>query len=371
MNIEAMTSQSDQNEYKKIQIPEAEARLLKERWLLFFESRLFVGPQGLEQWRQNLKAVAEELFYAPLSVLIDEQKLSDALDLSLSSEPIQKAFRPIAKTALLALRAEFQGRRAKLSDYIPETSKRQIDQLLHRPDLFPEKLMRQIAMHEASEEIMRDVLYDTLKEFSEKVNPFFAEWGLPALLKKVSPFGLGAFQKSLESMKGDFDKRLEPEIRKFLQGFSKKGLSMTVEKIIAKSGEPKAIALRKSIFSWLLAQEIAQLASSLQKEDAELFNSIGLDIGEYILSLEEVKARRRALLSEFFKTQGHKNLNDLCSEFGVLRDKNAETAFWDGAAQASFPLLKAALSSPSAKRWMAEMVDAFFEENINALPQGL
>lgn len=359
-----MNSQSD-----KIQLPAAAAQALKDRWVLFFEARL-LGPTGLEEWKTHVQAVGEELMHAPLSVLIDAQSLCDALDTSLSAEPFQKAARPLIKAALSAARAELQGQynqSKKIGDFFPEPAKKQIDQILQRSDLMPEQLIRHIAMHEASEEIMRDVLYDTLKEFLEKVNPFFAEWGLPALLKKVSPFGLGGFSKGLESMKGDFDKRLEPEIRKFLQGFSKKGLGMTVEKMLAKSGEPKAIALRKSIFAWLLSQELAQMAKAVDARDSELFNSIGLDIAGHILSLSEVKARRRALIADFLRENGQKNILELMSELGISRDPAAERLFWQEAAEASFPLLKAALLSPSAKRWMAHTIDAFIETHIETI----
>lgn len=359
-----MNSQSD-----KIQLPAAAAQALKDRWVLFFEARL-LGPTGLEEWKTHVQAVGEELMHAPLSVLIDAQSLCDALDISLSAEPFQKAARPLIKAALSAARAELQGQynqSKKIGDFFPEAAKKQIDQILQRSDLMPEQLIRHIAMHDASEEIMRDVLYDTLKEFLEKVNPFFAEWGLPALLKKVSPFGLGGFSKGLESMKGDFDKRLEPEIRKFLQGFSKKGLGMIVEKMLAKSGEPKAIALRKSVFAWLLSQELAQMAKAVDARDSELFNSIGLDIAGHILSLSEVKARRRALIADFLRENGQKNILELMSELGISRDPAAERLFWQEAAEASFPLLKAALLSPSAKRWMAHTIDAFIETHIETI----
>ena len=53
------------------------------------------------------------------------------------------------------------------------------------------------------------------------VNPFFAEWGLPAILRKVLPIGASAVMKSLESVKGEFDRRLE--LRPLLAEFAQLG----------------------------------------------------------------------------------------------------------------------------------------------------
>lgn len=350
----------------RIQIPETDAMRLKERWLLFLEARL-LGEAAFEEWKRNMRAVALELMQAPLSMLVDAGALNDALDAALSAQAVQKTLRPLAQSALGGARAEMLKQPGRVGDLVSPAAKEKINKLLERPDVFPEKLARHVVMHEASEEMMRDVLFDALKEFSERVNPFVAEWGLPALIKKMSPFGLGGFQKSLASMQADFDKRLEPEIRKFLQGFSKKALTLALDEMIAKSGEPKAAALRKSIFEWLLSQELARLAHERREGDVQEINSIGLDIAEHVFTLPEVRVRRRAFIEGWLKENGHKSVHALCQEWGIERDAAAEDAFWEAAARAAFPLLKAALGSPSAKRWLKEMVDAFFDENVKSI----
>ena len=42
---------------------------------------------------------------------------------------------------------------------------------------------------------MRDVLYDTIREFNDKANPIFAEWGLVSMLKRFFPIGFGTVAK--------------------------------------------------------------------------------------------------------------------------------------------------------------------------------
>ncbi len=159
----------------------------------------------------------------------------------------------------------------------------------------PERLLREIAEQDAIDEIMRDVLYDGFREFSEKVNPFTAEWGIPSLLKRMSVLG-GAMSKGLDTVKAEFDRRLEPEIRRFLAGFSGRGLRRMVDVTIARADQPASVAVRRHLLAWVLDQEIAALARDADEEALALLAEIGLDIAAAELARPEGRARRRALI---------------------------------------------------------------------------
>src|SRR6185295_316141 len=133
--------------------------------------------------------------------------------------------------------AELHAEKGKVGDRVPASAHRHIDALLARHGLMPERLLREIAEQDAIDEIMRDVLYDGFKEFSERVNPFTAEWGIPSLLKRSSLLG-GAMTKGIEAVKVEFDRRMEPEIRRFLAGFSRRGLRSMADAMIARADQP-------------------------------------------------------------------------------------------------------------------------------------
>src|SRR5262249_37749361 len=146
----------------------------------------------------------------------------------------------------------------------------------------PARLLREALENEAAEEVMRDVLYDALKEFSEKVNPFFADWGLPSLLKKLSPFGLGAMSKGFDSVRVEFDRRLEPEIRKFLLGFSRRALKNVADFTIDKADEPEFVAIRKRLVHFLLERRVAELCPEPDDGRAAMARDIALDLWVYL-----------------------------------------------------------------------------------------
>jgi hypothetical protein len=333
---------------------------LKARQMAFFEARL-TSPGAEAEWRANAAAVYRELLATPVGRLVDAGAVADALDAALSSEAVAKTARPIAKAALKAVLAELRASHNKLSDFVPGSSWKTLNALLSRPKLFPERLAREVVKQPAVEDVMRDVLYETLKEFSEKVNPFFADWGLPALLGRLSPFGLGGMKKGLESLRAEFDRRLEPEIRKFLQGFAGKGLRDMAEKMIEKSDEPKALDVRRRLAAWVLEQEIAVLMRSLDDEGTRLAEELGLDIVSHSLSVEAMREatreRRRALIVAAVEAYKEKPLGEALAALGASPLPDV-----DAAARAAWPAVRAVLETPAVRAWFAGMIHEFFDQ---------
>lgn len=339
---------------EKIALPQAVIESLKARQIAFFEARL-AGAE--EEWRKNVASAYGELLEMRAGDLIDKNAFCEAVDAALSSEMVRSTLRPLGQAALRAIRGELLTRREKVGDYVDAKARAKLDALLERPKLFPDRLARELIKEEAVEEVMRDVLYQTLKEFSEKVNPFFADWGLPALLKKLSPFGLGGMKKGLEAFQVEFNRRLEPETRRFLQSFTGQGLRRMVDQMIAKSDDPKAIAVRKHVAAWVLEQEVALPARSLDDEGARIFEELSLDVAEGLVANEALRKRRREVIEAAFEAHKEKTVKEALAAFGAKAPADV-----DAFARAAWPLVRAALATPTARAWIAQMVEEFFSE---------
>jgi hypothetical protein len=331
---------------------------LKARHLTFFEARV-VSAKAEAEWQENLAAVYRDLLAARLSDVASAGVLADAANALFTSQTIEGAVRPLARQILREALRELRVEKGRVGDRVPAEGRQRIMALLERPGLMPDRFLREIIKEDAIDEVMRDVLYDALKEFSEKVNPFFADWGLPALLKKLGPFGFG---KGLESLRADFDRRLEPEMRKFLQGFSKKSLRRMVDFIIEHGDEPKFIAVRKRLAGWLLGQEVADLARATDIEAVLLGQDITLDIAAAELERSDVRARRRAALEQAIAAFQHRTVGEVLAELGVTF-----TPDFGPIAAATWPLARAALASPAAKAWFSSLVEEFYDAEIAAL----
>lgn len=333
-------------------------RALLERQKAFLEARLGSAKAEAE-WRANLPSIFGDFLSTKVGALVDAEALGHLLDIAAASEVVEKVARPAARRALAVTLAELRKEKGKAGERVPPEAKKKLDRLVARPGLLPERLLRELVEQEAVEEMMRDVLFDALKEFSEKVNPFVAEWGLPALLKRLGPFGMG---KGFETMRADFDKRLEPEIRKFLKGFSKKGLRHAVQITIEKADEPKSIALRKHLVGWVLEQEIASMARGADAETIALGQEIAVDIVAAELAREASRAKYKAMLEEAVTQRNEKSVGEVLVELGIVFVPD-----FDAIAAATWPAVKAALGSPTAKAWIGATIDAFYEAEIAAL----
>ncbi len=328
---------------------------MEARHLAFLEARL-VSPEAAAELRANAAGVHDALLAARVGDVVDASALAAALDAALTREAVDRAARPLARRLLPIVIAELRAGRGKVKDRVPAPARERLEALMERPSMVPERLFREIVEQDAVDEIMRDVLYDGLKEFSERVNPFTAEWGIPSLLKRMSVLG-GAVSKSLDTVRAEFDRRLEPEIRRFLAGFSRRGLRRLVDVTIARDDQPTSVAVRKHLIAWVLEQEIAGLAREADEESIALAQELGLDVAAAALGREAGRARRRALVEAAVEGAKDKTVGEALAALGVTLRIDDEAI-----AAAAWPAVKAALGSAVVKGWLAKVVGEFYAE---------
>jgi len=339
-------------------VPASRAALedLKARHIAFLTARLS-SPRARSEWRANVAAALDELLQKPLASLVDPTALDAALDIALSRATFDETLRPALEELARAAHAALVAERAPIGTFVSPTARDDLFALFARPDLIPPKLIREVADHEAAREVMREVMHDALKQFSERVNPFVAEWGLPSLLKKLGPFGLGGVGKSIDALRVDFEKRLDPEIKKFLHGFSRDALKNTADSVINRADTPPFIALRKRLAAFLLEQRLAEVL--LDAKGSDQLVRIALEVTTHVVSQEAMIARRRAFIRAFLQTHGDKPLTDILKTFGVPAKPPASLV--DALADATYPVVATVLHTDAAQRWLRSLVDEFYD----------
>ena len=289
---------------------------LAERQVNWLIARL-TSEQAKAELAADFERIHDAVLARPVRDVIDLAALEAAIDASLTKDVFSRATRPATLASHMGTLRILRTERTKVGQLVADETKKKIDQLLERPKLMNEKLVRRAIEQDAVEEILRDVLFDALKEFNEKVNPFVAEWGLPGLLKKLGPFGLGPLGKSLDNVRAEFEKRLEPEMRKFLQGFSRKALKRAADLAVQKSDDPSSVALRKSLAAWVYEQELRELVSNVDDEAAKRLHEIVLDVSEHGATLEIVRKKRRDAMSELFALHKDEPLGAALGRHGI------------------------------------------------------
>lgn len=330
---------------------------LAERQVAWLVRRLTSDRMRAELER-DFERIYDAVLARPVSEVVDLPALEAAIDAALTKQQFERATRPATLATHMGILRILRTEKTKVGDLVSEDAKKKIDKLLERPKLVNEKLVRRAIEQDAVEVILRDVLYDALKEFNEKVNPFVAEWGLPGLLKKLGPFGLGPLGKSLDNVRAEFEKRLEPEMRKFLQGFSRKALKRAADLAVAQGDDANAVALRKSIALWVYEQELRELVSNVDDENAKLLHEIVVDVTEHGAALEVVRKRRHDAFAALWAANAKQPLGAALGDLGV----SARPDFASLVA-AIWPMWVAAIQSPAMQARAKELLGEFFAED--------
>ena len=241
-----------------------------------------------------------------------------------------------------------------VAGYVDAEARAAIDALLERSDLVPEKVIREVFAQEAIEEALRDILFDGLQEFNQTVNPFFADWGLPAILKRM-PIGGGAILKSMGAVKGEFDKRLEPEIRKFLQVFSRKAKTKLADVVVTRGGDPKMVELRKNVVGFLYQQSLAELLANVDDKVSANVEIAAERITLQVLGQEHPRKRLREAIDAFLRDAGDQTIGEWLLSLGA----NA-TPELDAWAALLWPHVQRALASPVATAFFVQITREFY-----------
>src|SRR5690606_31553906 len=257
----------------------------------------------------------DALLDAPLAEIFDVQAIEAVVDAALSEAVVTAIVRPLA----IAVVKEVSARARQIEEtgdaMVGGEARAKIERLAARNDLVDAEVLRRIVREPGLEAVMRDVLFDALTAFNERTNPFVASWGVPALLDAIPVIGRSAVRRTFESVRAEFDRRLEPEMRKFLAGFAKKSLQDSVDLMMKKADEPEMVAWRQHVAAVILDQRVSEALWSLDDERGQAL----LAAVEASLTHLLQHPTTRALVVEALGARlGHEGtLRDLASAYGV------------------------------------------------------
>jgi hypothetical protein len=342
----------------ELKLPRATISALRTRHAAFLLEQ-WTSDAARGEWIRSFHPAYEWLLTRRLRDVLDPDALVASLVRVVTAEALVGFASPIAREIHRRVIEALADERSRVGDYIPEDARAAIEALVSRKGSLPEGLVRQVFEHEATDDILRDVLYDALREFNDSVNPFFADWGLPALLKKLMPIGSGTVLKSLSALRGEFDKRLDPEMKKFLLAFSRKAKTKIADFIVARSTDaapdPKAIALRRAILGFFYEQSLADVVARADDESRRQSDAAALAIALAIVSKESPRDRLRASLAELVERHGDDTVGEWLRAIGVSTPPDLEAL-----AALSWPYVRLALESPPGRAWVERATWDFY-----------
>lgn len=298
------------------------------------QQQLVTGPLRAE-WPAVAAALVDELLQAPLRSLLDPARVRAALQASLDRPVVEATARPLVHRAieLVLVRLSLRGERAE--QFVPDRARAALDELVANPDVVPAAIVQEVMRDPAVEEVLRDVLFDALHQFSQRASPFTAEWGLPAMWKRLPSFGTGPLRRAVEAVRADFDKRLEPEIRKFLAGFSRRAARRATELSLRKQQEPQFVALRQRVVDALLKRRLEELCWSPDDPRGARLIEVLVETTTHVLVHEALLEELLRLLDRALAVHGDRPVGEVLAELGITLPHVAKMAdaYWPVVAQ--------------------------------------
>lgn len=318
------------------------------RWVAVEAQQAIVARLAQGGFAELVTQLRSELLSLRLGPLLERDRIDPLLDHALSTEQARGLAEPLARRSGQLVLAQLQQVSAPVDELIGPSARQHVDELIALPELLPAGLLEGIAHDPAVEAVMQEVLLDALKQFSHRANPFTAEWGLPALLRHLPPIGFGALKAAFEARRTEFEERLEPEIRKFVQGFARKAVDRAVELSARKQGEPELVALRKRIARAILRHPARELAWKPEDVRGALLVEIAASALGHLLVGGIVRARLDALLAELRSTAGHLTVGRALAAWQL--ELPAPRAWAD----AAWPVVEPLLAGEAARRLLEQ-----------------
>lgn len=335
-------------------LPAGVIAALRARHVAFLAERL-TDERAHGDFVRSFATGYDHVLAQPLRALVDPATFVPRLQAVLAEPAVRGLLSPIVREIHRRTRLVLRDEDVKLGAFVPDVARSAIDELLSRADLIPEALVRTVVDDDVTEQIMRDVIYDALVEFNDTVNPFFAEWGLPALIKRFLPIGSGAVLKSMTALRGEFDKRLEPEMRKFLLGFSRRAKGKLADFLVTNAGDPKMVALRKAVVAFFYGETLATLVKDIDDDAQMSLDEAAEAIVVAVLAHERPRARLVAEIEKLLAEHGDETLGAWLARIGVT-----ERPPLDDLAELLWPYAKIALESPPARAFWERVTWDFY-----------
>ncbi len=316
------------------------------------QARQWLSDDRAEQaWGAFSRDAFAAMLATPLGELVDGDALAAAIAAAQAEVFAEGTLRPALRFAVQDTMERLSVLDEPLSDLLGERGREAVVTLAAHPEVIDQSLMRALAQDEAMVAAMKDVLYEALMQFSERVNPFVADWGLPRLLDQLPLFGKGTLRRAFQSTRADFDKRLEPEIKKFLKGFASKSTQQLVALLLDKRGEPELMAMRQHLVELMLDRRLSELCWSPDEPRGQQLSDAIIEALIGALSHSSTHRELEQAIRQLIARWADQPLGEVLDELGIAPPD--VTPF----AVTSWLAVRAVLTSDAALDGLARAID--------------
>lgn len=331
-----------------LKLDEATRARIRDAQLAWFV-RWLEGDDAQASLRRLVANGRRALLSARPAELLDAGALARALAAALDAELVRGTLAPAVLASVAELARRLGARAETPLDLVGPEAAARIAEVVELPEIVSEAVVRAVVTSPAVERALGEVLFEAVDGTSRKLNPFVAEWGLPALLDALPALARATVKSAVTGVQREFERRLEPETKRYLEGFVRQGLERGVRHVATRGGDPELVAIRQQIATAVLGLPLSTLVWPADGEAGRRALS-AIDAGLRGLAAHPaLRAELESALAEL--------LAEASTVGALLANHGVTLPPLDAAADAIWPGVRMALSSPETLAELGARLD--------------
>jgi hypothetical protein len=307
------------------------------------------GDRGKTEWRTIIEGAWKNLLAEKLSTLIPEKEIEALLLAHLADETRLEAIVVSELRATLIPIVEFMRTdHQKVARWIPDDARARLLAFAAEKGTVDPAWIRSIFREKAIEALVSDTLYRALIDFSTIV---------PRMIQSLLPGGLAKLGGIGTRVVEEIEKRLEPEIRKFLDKGTRRALETASQFTIDHLDDKLSVEFRKNMLAFAIDQHASFHVHALTDARMKELETIARSIARHVAKSEETKSRTREAIEKIAKKHGEKPILEVLRELGAIEEPP-----FDQWADATFTIVSRAVRSPEIAGYMGRIALELLEE---------
>lgn len=307
------------------------------------------GDRARLEWRSLLEAGTERVLDGRLGTLLPAAEVEALIAAWLTTDRIADAVRPVIRLGLAELVREARDDHEPLGRFVPVAARGKLLDLVSQKGLVHEEWVRQLYSQKAMEALVSETLYTALRDFSSIV-PRIVQSVMPSALGKLASLGGKVAGAAGGRAFDEVEKRLEAEIRRFLELGTRKALDGAAKFTVEHIDDPVSLEARRNLASFVLGQSPSFHVRPATDERLAAIDELAAEIARYVAQHPDTRATLSRIVARQKASHAEKTVRAWLAELGAT-----EPPPYDEWANLTWPALSAILEAPEVERWLGTL----------------
>lgn len=312
--------------------------------------------RGEQDWRTLLEAGFEQLLDSPFDVVVPREAGTKAVLEFIHTKRFEELVRPGVKLVLPLFLARTHKDGQPLRRWVPPATEQKIVALAERDGWIDPRWVEAIYELDVAEELVADTLYNTLRDFSTIV-PRIVQSVMPSPLGKLAKLGGKATGGVTGRVLDEVERRLEAEIKKFLEKGTRRALDRAARFTIEHVDDRAAKDARRDLTRFVLERS-PEFHTRVMTDDvvAEL-DPIVEEIAAHVAALPETKTVIEETVERIYERFSGQTVREVFASIGI-----EQTPPYDLWVEASWPVVQRVLDAPGIDAWLLTLCEEIVAE---------